>query len=58
VLRLGRDQGCQSLLPTPEEAERAAKEAERAAKEAALFERDQAVARIRELEAELAKRRT
>jgi Uma2 family endonuclease len=65
VLRLGHDQGCKSLLPTPEEAERAAKEAERAAKEAerkakesALFERDQALARIRELEAELAKRRT
>jgi len=58
VLRLGHDQGCKSLLPTPEEAERAAKEAERAAKEAAVFERDQALARIRELEAELAKRRT
>jgi Uma2 family endonuclease len=72
VLRLGRDQACQSLLPTPEEAERAAKEAERAAKEAeraakdaeraakeeALFERDRALQRIRELEAELAKRRS
>jgi hypothetical protein len=43
-------------LPTPEEAERAAKEAERAAKEEALFERDWALQRIRELEAELAKR--
>jgi hypothetical protein len=58
VLRLGCDQGCKSLLPTPEEAERAAKEAERAAREAALFERDQALARIRELESELAKRRS
>ena len=50
VLRLGRDQGCQSLLPTPEEAERAAKEV-------ALFERDQALLRVRELEGELKKQR-
>jgi Uma2 family endonuclease len=70
VLRLAEDSAGASLIPTPEEAERAAKmaeraakeaeraakEAERAAKEAALRERDQALARIAELEAELSKR--
>jgi hypothetical protein len=51
VLRLGRDPACQALLSTPEEAERAAKER-------ALSERDQALDRIRELEAALARQRT
>jgi Uma2 family endonuclease len=63
ALRLATDPTGQSLLPTPEEAERAAKEAERAAKEAeraakeaALDERDRALSRIAELEAELQRR--
>jgi Uma2 family endonuclease len=67
VLRLARDSQGQELVFTPEEAERAAKEAERAAKEAERAakeaeraakdaERDAkeaALARVRELEAEL-----
>jgi Uma2 family endonuclease len=63
VLRLARDAAGGSLLPTPEEAERArteaeraAREAERAAKDTALAERDEARARLAELEAELRKR--
>ena len=56
TLRLANDPRGQSLVPTPEEAERAAKEAERAAKEAALAERDEALARVAELEAELGRR--
>jgi len=53
TLRLARDPSGKNLLPTPEEAmqaERTAKEAERAAKEEALL-------RVRELEAELSRRR-
>lgn len=47
MLRLARDERGADLLPTPEEA----------AREAAQAERDAALARVRELEAELAKRR-
>jgi len=53
TLRLARDPNGKDLVPTPEEAmqvERAEKEAERAAKEEALL-------RVRELEAELSRRR-
>jgi hypothetical protein len=50
TLRLARDRAGADLLLTSAEAERAAKEAERAAKDAAL-------ARVAELEAELARRR-
>jgi len=49
TLRLANDPRGQFLVPTPEEAERAAKEA-------ALAERDEALARIAELEVELGKR--
>jgi hypothetical protein len=64
TLRLARDKEGRDLLPTPAEAERAAKEAERAAKEAERAEKEAertqkeaALARIAELEAELARRR-
>jgi Uma2 family endonuclease len=71
TLRLSRDPSGDDVLPTREEAERAAKEAALAAKDAALAakdaalagtetalrEKEAALARIAELEAELAKRR-
>jgi Uma2 family endonuclease len=63
VLRLSQEAACRELLPTPAEAERAAKEAERAAKEAALANANEeraakqaALARVAELEAKLGKR--
>ena len=71
TLRLSRDKEGRDLLLTPteaaqaaanaeraaKEAERAAKEAERAEKEAERAEKEAALARIAELEAELARRR-
>jgi len=50
TLRLSRTNDGSSILPTPEEAERAGREAERAEKDAAL-------ARIAKLEAKLARKR-
>jgi hypothetical protein len=62
-LRIAEDQAGTRFWTTPEEteraakeAERAAKEAERAAKEAERAEKEAALARIRELEAELARK--
>jgi hypothetical protein len=57
-LRLARNADGTELVLTPLEAERAAKEAERAAKEAERAAKDAALARIAELEAELAGKRT
>jgi Uma2 family endonuclease len=58
TLRLARNADGTELVLTPLEAERAAKEAERAAKEAERAAKDAALARIAELEAELAGKRT
>jgi hypothetical protein len=57
TLRLARDRDGHDLLLTPAEAERAEKEAERAEKEAERAEKEAALARVAELEAELARRR-
>jgi hypothetical protein len=56
-LRLGTGPNGDDLFPTAEEAERAAKDAERAAREAEHAEKEAALARIAELEAQLAQRR-
>jgi len=56
TFRLAHDREGRELLLTGEEAERAAKEAERAAKEAERAAKEAALARVAELEAELAKR--
>ena len=55
TLRLARDAEGTDLLPTPEEAALAAKDAALADKDAALADKDAALARVRELEALLAK---
>lgn len=55
-LRIAEDEAGTRFWTTPEETERAAKEAERAAKEAERAEKETALARIRELEAELSRR--
>lgn len=55
-LRIAEDREGTRFWTTAEEAERAAKEAERAAKEAERAAKEAALARIAELEAELAKR--
>jgi hypothetical protein len=57
TLRLARDAAGADLVPTPAEAERAAKEVERAAKEAERAARQAAEARVAALEVELANRR-
>ena len=57
ALRLARDAAGVELILTPEEAERAGKEAERVEKEAERAEKQAAQARVRELEAELARRK-
>ncbi len=58
TLRLARNPDGTDLVLTPVEAERVAKEEERAAKDAALAAKDVAMARIAELEAALAAKRT
>jgi hypothetical protein len=55
-LRLARDAEGSDLVRTPEEAERADREIERARAEAERAGKEAALARIRELEAELARR--
>ncbi|HEX6273121.1 MAG TPA: Uma2 family endonuclease [Polyangiaceae bacterium] len=57
TLRLSLTNGGGDILPTPEEAERAAKEAAFADREAALADREAALARIAELESALAQTR-
>jgi hypothetical protein len=57
TLRLSRDKEGRDLLLTPEEAARASADTERAAKEAERAQKQAALARIAELEAELAKKR-
>jgi len=56
MLRLANDRHGAEIWPTNAEAERAAREAERAAREAERVAKEAALARVAELEAELARR--